>query len=269
MELLDYGFIILMGLLLICSIINLNWKLLIHYGIKGIFSWEKRIRLEIGIEERIWEGLELQEKELIRDIFLNARLNDVKFNLSNEEKIHYPNGSEFFVSGYFLGDENENYPELGIAVGGKKEDWLPVLLHESCHMDQWVERSAVWALSYIGGKDIYDMLDEWINGKEFIQWEIDKIIKNCIEIELDCEKRVLDKIIKNKLSGINQYEYIQKANSYVMFYCAILKNRKWYDNAPYKDENVWGEMPSRFLDKEEYFNCREEYLNLYNKFCYT
>lgn len=268
----DWNFLILMCVLILGSLIYLSWDIYVVHGVNGVFSklfsWEERLRIELKIENKNWERLNKLERGLIRDVYFTAKSNGVKFHISNDEKIGYPPDGKMQVSGYFMGDENKNEPELGLAVGGFKHDWLLILLHESCHMDQWLGKSSIWSNGQIAGKDVYDLLEEWINGKEMSEWEISKVIKSCIDIELDCEKRTVEKIRNYELLNIDKVEYIQKANSYIMFYGAILKNRKWYVKAPYMDKNVWMRMPKAFLEKNQYFEVKSEYMDLYDQYCY-
>lgn len=243
-----------------------------EHGIYGmwskLFDWKERLRISIGIRKEKWDELSKEEIEVIRDVYFTGKSNDVKFQISNNLKIEYSVKSKSLVSGYFNGDENNSEPEFGIAIGGKKEDWFLIFLHESCHMDQWLNRSSIWSNGQIGGRDAYDMLDEWINGKEISEWEIEKVIKSCIDIELDCEKRVLEKINKYHLTDIDKIEYVKKANSYIMFYGAISKKRKWYNKPPYEIKEIWDRMPIIFLEKNNYFNLKEEYLSLYEQYCF-
>jgi hypothetical protein len=268
----DMNFFILLVILIVGSLIYLSWDIYTVHGIGGVFSklfsWEERLRLELKIDSRNWDRLEMGEKEVIKNIYFTAKSHGVKFNISNEEKIGYPPDGKMMVSGYFMGDENGNQPELGLAVGGSKQDWLLILLHESCHMDQWLGKSSIWSNGQLAGKDVYDLLEEWINGKELQDWEIHKIIKSCIDIELDCEKRTVEKIRNYELLNIDRVEYIQKANSYIMFYGAILKKRKWYVKAPYIEKNVWMRMPKAFLEKSNYIDVKSEYMDLYDQYCY-
>lgn len=268
----DINFFILLSIIIIGSLVYLSWDIYTVHGLRGVFtkvfSWEERLRLDLKIENRIWDRLEMGEKEVIKNIYFTAKSNGVKFQVSNDEKIPYPTDEKMLVSGYFIGDENNCEPTLGLAVGGFKYDWLLILLHESCHMDQWLGKSSIWSNGQLAGKDVYDILNEWINGKEMYGWEIEKVIKSCIDIELDCEKRTVEKIRNYELLNIDKIEYTQKANSYIMFYGAILKSRKWYVKAPYLENNVWMRMPKAFLEKSNYIDVKPEYMDLYNQYCY-
>lgn len=168
--------------------------------------------------------------KLMDDIKKLCKEHGVKLYLPKSKSIKYGN---IFISGYF--DEKT----LACAMG--KEDSIFTLIHESCHLDQYLESSKLWIKS-----DTVPNIDEWLNGKDF----------NCIEqslntfkfLELDCEKRAINKIIKYDIK-CNKKEYIQKANAYVQFYNYLKLSRKWCDknNTPYSNKNVWKLMPKKFM----------------------
>jgi hypothetical protein len=287
---LDYIMVSIFLVLIVFALYTLFSDHLTLNGIKSIrkfkiiklFSWQERVRLDLGIEESNWSSLTLGEREAIRDIYLTARSNNVKFKVSNSDKIEYgtrnkeinQEGEEKgidYVSGYFLGDDYGDKPEFGIGVGGSKWEWFLIFLHESCHMDQWIEKCPVWLNGNISKeKDCYDLLSDWMNGRSFDDLEIRNIIKSCIEIELDCERRTVEKIKKYNLHHtIDVYEYTQKANSYIGFYGVISKYKKWYDRPPYRNPDIWMRMPKIFMISEKYYELDEKYLELYNKYCFV
>jgi hypothetical protein len=78
---------------------------------------------------------------------------------------------------------------------------------------------------------------------------IDNEIRTSIIVEVDCEKRTVEKIKKYGLDSIiNIDEYIQKSNAYVLFYLWMRKNRKWYTigKEPYNIPDVVSVMPKTF-----------------------
>lgn len=137
-------------------------------------------------------------------------------------------------SGYFNDDTDGDVPELAVAMGGGIQKWLPVLVHESCHLDQWLEKSPLWTRHPLG--DPAGLIDDWINGEEFEPEVVDTIFKENIALELDCEQRSVKKILENHLP-IDIDTYIQKANAYLMFYLYCKKHRTWSDpkHSPYQD----------------------------------
>lgn len=166
------------------------------------------------------------------------------------------------TTGYF---DDVPEPILACAIGKPEEEWYQILVHESCHMDQWKEKSEAWKSIDIQNMRADQIMDKWLGGMEFE----DSLIKDSIRImqavELDCEIRSVEKIKKLDLP-IDIPQYIKKANSYLYLYSAILHTRKWPDVAPYEVPEIVQEMPESFLDKvEDYYNMPDNLLQLFQK----
>lgn len=229
------------------------------------FSWSERLRHILGFEKFVWDNLSLSEKRIINDLYFRCKSNKVKLIFSKGNKIDYCSSE---VSGYFDDGNGVKQPELGVATGKHKEDWILVLLHESSHMDQWLENRPHWIMGRYKGKDVYDLLEEWISGKDMPEHDIDWIIGCCINIELECEKLTLLKLKHYKIHWISQSEYIQRSNSYLAYFGAIRVFRRWYEVAPYEHQVIWEKMPRIFLNKDKYLNLDEQYLEIYRKHCF-
>lgn len=136
-------------------------------------------------------------------------------------------------TGYFDGGNAE------LAVAKRRGNWLELLVHESCHLDQWVEQTKEWR-----DEDIYgnNRIDKWLLGKEVEG--LRKSINNTIALELDCEKRAVKKMVEYDLP-INTITYIQKANAYIQYYNYVYLTRRWC--AQFGDKAVHTEMPSKFM----------------------
>lgn len=146
-------------------------------------------------------------------------------------------------SGYF-GDEPL---ELVVACGKPSRDWLKILVHETCHRDQWAENSRWWRYK-VDGYDPLIWLHEWLSGETNLRGKkLSDVLTGSAMIELDCEKRSVEKIKKYELP-IDLWEYRKKANAYVWFYQAMRYTRRWYakGKSPYQVEAVWKAMPNDF-----------------------
>jgi hypothetical protein len=201
--------------------------------------------------------------KLIEETKKKAEENGVEVIMKETKTVPYAIG-DFPVSGYFM---DYGKPKLAVATGKPLKDWVMVLAHEGSHMDQWIEKSPYWTNSFIDGREAVEFIDEWCGGKEFTKTELDDICKRSLEVELDCEKRTLDKAIEYNLP-VNVEEEIQKANSYILFYTFIKEVRKWNTpgKAPYQVKEVWSKMPKTF--NMDYFTVSSEISELYKKFCY-
>lgn len=178
-------------------------------------------------------------KIFIEDLKEMAKENNINLKLVKTPGVKYV-GSDFMVNGYF----DEVSRTLACSLGKDISQWLPVLLHEGSHMDQFLEQVPSWT-NNVG----LDKTDEWLSGEDVDLELISKEIKTSIDVELDCEKRTVEKIKKYNLQNIiDVKEYIQKSNAYILFYLWMKKNRKWYTigKEPYNIPQVVSSMPSNF-----------------------
>jgi len=185
------------------------------------------------------------------DTFINHVKRDCKKNgvdLRLLTSSHVPYGDEgtsmSFVNGYF----SDQPVELVVGTGKELEKWLPVLVHEYGHMQQWKESSPAWMDLELDDVSVYDVMDQWLAGnRELNPIERFQVFFKAQRLELDCEKRAIELIKKFDLP-LNLLEYTQKANSYVLFYHIIDECKSWYKpgKEPYALESVWRHMPSTF-----------------------
>lgn len=187
-------------------------------------------------------------KRLIGDIANKCLANGFSFHLVAKKSVQAGKGIE--CSGYF--DEKE------LIVASAKKDWLDVLVHESCHLDQFVENSKYWG----EGEDGIILMDKWLLKKaEYNKKRLEKAIQSTVLLELDCEKRTVKKMMKYGIK-FNKTKYIQKANAYLLSYWASYRDRKWYP-FPYEKESIVGKMPKVFMKEEEYLTSEHKWLRLY------
>lgn len=144
-------------------------------------------------------------------------------------------------SGYFDPAHKE------LVVGKNRPDWLSILVHESCHMDQWVQDCKVWRRDDRLGTG---QLDEWLLGENMRKRRVAAAIHNIIRLELDCERRALVKIAEYNLP-INTTWYSRKANSYLFYYLRVLETRKWKP-AVYDSPTIINTMPDKLMHNEYY-----------------
>lgn len=185
-----------------------------------------------------WHGIPKNVKSFLRREIKKCRDNDVLIHMPCSTKIEQKH-----CSGYF----DENPRTFAVAVGGSYKKWLSTFVHESCHLDQWLEQSPIWT-QRVGRYKPLNLFDKWLAGKI----ELDRNLKNhmisCIlNIELDCEKRTVDKIIQNDLP-INLHNYIKKSNAYVWSYRIIQRTRNWQHSSVYDNPEILKLMPCEFID---------------------
>jgi len=170
-----------------------------------------------------------------------AEQNNIKLFLSPEKGVPLGEGSNILCNGYFDGENRV----LACAMGKDISYWLLIILHESSHMDQFLENDPNWT-----GNLGLVQTDEWLAGSEDVDLGvIREEIRTSINLELDCERRTIEKIKKWSLDKIVDItEYIQKGNAYILFYLWMEKNRSWYTigKEPYNIDEIVSVMPKTF-----------------------
>jgi len=144
-----------------------------------------------------------------------------------------------------------------LCVAGGKKDWVDVLVHESCHLDQYIERVPIYEKCDSG----ILLIEKWLAGKLKDGKRVRKAFEDTILMELDCEQRTVKKIKKYKLK-ISITNYIQQVNSYLLSYWMTHKNREWYP-FPYNNPKIVKNMPKKFLSPKEYVAPDEKYLKFF------
>ena len=162
---------------------------------------------------------------------------DIKLDLRRAKKLTLSDNIK--CSGYF-DDENRI-----LAVAMKNPDSLGVLVHEFCHLMQYLDstrgRFRRWSIATAAlGK-----LDTWLSGKPVAN--LKRAVGYARDLELDNEKRTVAMIQKWDLP-VDIDDYIKKANAYILFYNWMHKTRKWSNpsNTPYGNPKVYKYMSNRF-----------------------
>jgi hypothetical protein len=154
--------------------------------------------------------------------------------------------------GWFDGDA------LHVAIDRPLMDWLATFVHESCHKDQFVEKAPEWDTK-IGAYDTADILDMWLERVvELSPEQIAVVIDKVQLVELDCERRSVQKIIDNSLP-LDVDLYTKKANAYIWFYRTLPLTRRWIV-APYNNPDLLALMPAHF--NNDYLTPPEGFLQI-------
>lgn len=184
-------------------------------------------------------------------------------------QIKYPD-SNVRVAGYFVCKPHDSSPEFGFSVTNDDE-WVEVFLHEYCHFQQWREGAKAWNDAFIQADDgaydeVCEILGEWHNGScGLTREELHDYCRRTRDLELDCEKRVVELIQREDLN-IDWQEYTQRANSYIISYSLTPIFGDAYVIAPSQEPRVWQSMPIHF--DIDYDTKWHEYVSLFWKHCY-
>lgn len=182
--------------------------------------------------------------KFIRDLQKHCEKYDITFLMSS---LDYVQGGDNKSNGFF----NEETKEMAISIGKPMEKWLDILVHESCHFDQWVQNCKVWRDMIAEKPNACIQLFEWLQDERKLSPEkAIKIASVMRDLELDNERRTIEKIKKYKLP-INVKEYAQKAGAYIIFYNYIGKYKKWYKigKEPYNNKKLRCLMPTNLRGK--------------------
>jgi hypothetical protein len=121
-------------------------------------------------------------KKFVNSIKRKCRYHKVNLVLSPSRHVVLTDDYKNECSGYFNGSERL----FVVACGCPIEDWIDVLAHESCHMDQWIKndpRLDAW------GNACASMWEYLVGNKLLNKSQLRKVEDLIIESELDCEKR--------------------------------------------------------------------------------
>jgi len=148
--------------------------------------------------------------------------------------------------GYF----DDTAKTLVVACGRPFNEWIEILVHEFCHMEQWKsdERWEKWT-------DACDTTWTWMAGDRMLnKTQLNKTIDSMVELEKDCEMRAVEKIRKWGLP-IPISNYIKKANIYLYSY-HMLPELKKFPTGVYDDKILRGYSSDRF--RKSYKNVPEK-----------
>lgn len=195
----------------------------------------------------------------IQDTVKTAKDNGIKIRLSAKKVVYADEHDKIGSSGYF----SSEIPELAIATKRKNpNDWLLLMIHESCHMDQFLENKVAWDRTMYSYQHFFD----WIDGNNDLQeHEIQTAIDDVIATELDCERRSVEKIKRYGLP-VDIEMYKKKANSYLYAIRFFGNCRRWLNDI-YSDNDVWTIAPVNF--KKKYDKIPSKLLRAYEIYAET
>ena len=150
------------------------------------------------------------------------------------------------------------YTDNGMSLATKHNEWFEVFIHEYCHFLQELDKTYEPVKPNSDDESAWCSYDSWLKGDIELEPKIlakyTTIIRNC---EIDCEKRTIELIKRNKLE-IDTFRYTQEANVYALFYTLATKYRMWYvetgplsipelvDMMPTEIKKSWHRVPKEF-----------------------
>ncbi len=198
-------------------------------------------------------------KKLIKLARTECEKHSVRLFLGKGKSLAYYKNIK--VNGYF--DCNGSLRKTPtLAVASKTNNFTLVLVHEMCHMIQWIENCKEWK-DYVAIKNF--QIDKACANESFDQKLLDNHCWITMLLERDCERKAHTILKSLGYQDKKLKEYVQKANAYTIFYLFVADNKKWYKvgSEPYSIKAVWKKFPDTFD-----INIKQTYKdlgNLYNK----
>jgi hypothetical protein len=177
-------------------------------------------------------------KRFVNSVKRRCKYHGVKLVLSPSKNVIFTDDYKNECSGYFSDSDRL----LVVACGKPAEQWIDILVHESAHMDQWVQkdpRMEEWDAACIA-------FSEFLQGTKIMnKSQLRNVIDSMIDLELDCEKRSVELIKKWKLP-IDLDNYIRVANAYVLSY-RVMGTYKRFPKGIGDDDQLLAVSPNKFL----------------------
>lgn len=148
--------------------------------------------------------------ETLAEIIRRALKFGVTVVISPDRKVNDDDGAE--SGGWFCGDTRR------LVVGTGSSTWLGILLHEYCHVTQWIENGPLW-------RAYRDDMWAWLAGKSIKNPRA--AVRAVQALEEDCERRTI-RLIQELGAPVSIEAYTRSANAYLHFHNVMADKRKWY-----------------------------------------
>lgn len=231
------------------------------------FGWQERLRRELDLSPGLWGSLSSAERFLLRDVAESCGRNGVSLILEPYSRVKGPYGSAM-TDGYFTGDECGSSPVLRVGTGRPLTEWFVTLIRESCRMDQWAESAPCRVRGFRGDRDCFEVFREWLDGSvEMDGRGMDSVLSRCVDVELDCCRRTLSKM---RDCGMLWYmhDHVRMENARIRGYYMMAMRRRDYSVSPDRVFELWGSMPDRLMERDEYLRMPWEMQGRYDRLCF-
>lgn len=182
------------------------------------------------------------------------------------------------VSGWF-DDTNPEKMKISVATGFKKKtEWLGVLAHEYNHLKQQVSNCEVYRRSIYKSYKASNEIDKFV-GNIYNEYAISKnkrikksdayvALRRIVALELDCEKRTLKMLKKNKCSKKDIDYYIRKSNADLFEYIFNFHYRHFHigEKSVKNCHYLMTAMPDKLMPLDFYFKQFNKYKIFFEAF---
>ena len=162
-------------------------------------------------------------KRFISHVIRTCIKNKIKF-------ITIPDAGEIVLGGFNDFDRTLEITE------SSSENVLGILVHEYCHMLQYVQKSPIYFSTY-RGLDPTTVVTNWLNGIDYSEKTLDACFLLCKKLEFDCDIRAVEQIKKWNLP-IDINHYIKCAIGYSYYYDHLRYTRRQGKNVAYEKKCV-------------------------------
>ena len=179
------------------------------------------------------------EQQFLADTIHKAAENNISFKLINQR-------SHKGCGGFF------DQKNLVCCIKSPRRLWLGTLCHEACHMDQFLENEPTYLSNYKNHASPA------------------KQMRATLAMELDCEERSINKIIRYGLP-IYLEEYYQMGNCYLASHYYFHKFKCFYHpkHSPYRNPELLAMFPDdQYLSFDELWRPNKklgDFLKQWNK----
>lgn len=178
-------------------------------------------------------------KRMLKDIRFKAKKNNIKL-LFTTDKIITPKGDVSSI-GYF----DDKRRVLAVSNFRDLNVFIPILAHESSHLDQFLEDTFLWDKCSPG----YNLFFNWLNGDDLDMHRVKESVHDIIRLERDCELRAINKLKSYKIK-FDIKRYIKTMNAYLYGYLFFMEKRSWIPGIYLKDY-ITKASPSKIHDSYE------------------
>jgi hypothetical protein len=209
-----------------------------------------------------WEPSQEARDHLVNTVTTWCASHNVDIRLESSRASVISESDGVACSGYF----EATTPRLAVATGKPTALWLPVMLHEWCHAQQWVENPRWFRTTESAETRLFRWAAQTPQDGTSLpsRRPIRNALRSCIALELDCERRVTHVLAALAASGLVPpgvpSSYAAAANAYLYFWGGpyVDWGWTWYPPGlpPYENQELVAAMPASLADNAGHYCLR-------------
>jgi hypothetical protein len=199
----------------------------------------KRLDLICGWCNGLGFERKISKKEMIEFIKNECSKNNIDLKIEEGAEVYC---GDIECAAYFSIENKE------IKIAKNTVHFFENLLHEFCHLRQYLWQTKAWKEAIVNGRDAADIIDMFVLNKKNISLEDFKTaIQKTIQLEWECENMVLEYLRHIKDYSEQRIEsYKLNAYVYMRFYRGVEHFKKWHlPNKNYQKMGIHGQYVER------------------------